>query len=445
MDTITLELIVILLLIGLNGFFSMAEFAIISIRKGRIAQLVADGDQRAEIIEQFQKDPHPLLAVIQIGVTVAGSAASTVGGIIAIEHLRPVLLLQPWPVLQKVAEPLAALTVVIIVSYVSLIIGELVPKAIGLQYADKVALNLAKPMQIIARLTAPIVLILTSSSKAVQHLIGLKAEQDAFITREEVQHMVMEGQETGVFSETEHEYIRNVFEFTHTYVREVMVPRTRMVALELQMSREELVRIILEAQYSRYPVYHNDIEEIVGVLHDKDIMGALVRGEELHLEQIIRPPVFVPEGKKVNELLKEMQRTRNHMALVVDEYGGISGLVTTEDLLEELVGEIEDEHDAGEPAKLVLQPDGSWLADGLASIFDLQEPLGIKLEEAPLYETVAGLVLNELGHLPIQGETVKWNGFKLICEQVTRTAILQVRIIVPQSDSSPSQPETDES
>ncbi len=444
MDTVTLELIVILLLIGLNGFFSMAEFAIISIRKGRIAQLVADGDQRAEIIEQFQKDPHPLLAVIQIGVTVAGSAASTVGGIVAIEHLRPALLLQPWPVLQKVAEPLAALTVVIIVSYVSLIIGELVPKAIGLQYADRVALSLARPMQIIARLTAPIVLILTSSSRAVQQLIGLKGEQDAFITREEVQHMVSEGHETGVFSETEHEYIRNVFEFTHTYVREVMIPRTRMVALELQMSREELVRIILEAQYSRYPVYHNDIEEIVGVLHDKDIMGALVRGEDLHLEQIIRPPVFVPEGKKVNELLKEMQRTRNHMALVVDEYGGISGLVTTEDLLEELVGEIEDEHDGGEPAKLVQQADGSWLADGLASIFDLQEPLGIKLEEAPLYETVAGLVLNELGHLPVQGEAVEWNGFRLICEQVTRTAVLQVRIIVPQPDNASAQPGTDE-
>lgn len=444
MDTVTLELIVIILLIGLNGFFSMAEFAIISIRKGRIAQLVADGDERAEIIEQFQKDPHPLLAVIQIGVTVAGSAASTVGGIIAIEHLRPTLLNLPWPLLQKAAEPLAALTVVFVVSYVSLIIGELVPKAIGLQYADKVALSLARPMRIIARLTSPAVLLLTSSSKAVQHLIGLRGEQDAFITREEVQHMVMEGHETGVFSESENEYIRNVFEFTHTCVREVMVPRTRMVALELQMSRDELVRIILEAQYSRYPVYHTDIEEIVGVLHDKDIMAALVKGEELNLEQIIRPPVFVPEGKKVNELLKEMQRTRNHMALVVDEYGGISGLVTTEDLLEELVGEIEDEHDAGEPGKLVQQPDGSWLVDGLTSIFDLQEPLGIKLEEAPLYETVAGLVLNELGHLPLQGETVDWNGFRLVCEQVTRTAILQVRISILQPDLSLLQPGTDE-
>ena len=441
MDTVTIELLVIALLICLNGFFSMAEFAIISIRKGRIAQLIAEGDKRAAIIEQYQKDPHPLLAVIQIGVTVAGSAASTVGGIIAIEHLRPSLQQLPWPFLQKTAEPLAALLVVIVVSYVSLIIGELVPKAIGLQYADKVALRLAFPMQFIARLTAPIVLVLTSSSKAVQHLIGLKGEQNDFITREEVQHMMLEGHETGVFSESEHEYIRNVFEFTHTCVREVMIPRTRMVALDLQMSREELVKIILEAQYSRYPVYRDNIEEMVGVLHDKDIMGALVKGEELHLEQVIRQPVFVPEGKKVNDLLKEMQRTRNHMALVVDEYGGISGLVTTEDLLEELVGEIEDEHDAGELDKLVEQPDGSWLVDGLTSIFDLQEPLGIKLEEEPHYETVAGLVLNELGHLPVQGETVVWNSFKLVCEQVTRTAILQVRIIPLQSDSAVSSPD----
>lgn len=430
MDTVTLELIVIVLLICLNGFFSMAEFAIISTRKGKIAQLVADGDQRAVIVEQFQKDPHPLLAVIQIGVTVAGSAASTVGGIIAIEHLRPTLHQLPWPLLRQTAEPLAAIIVVVIVSYISLIIGELVPKAIGLQYADRISLRLAKPMLFIARMTAPIVLVLTSSSKTVQRLIGLKGEQDAFITREEVQHMVSEGHESGVFSETEHEYIRNVFEFTHTCVREVMVPRTRMVALDQQMPREELIKTILEAQYSRYPVYRGDIEEIIGVLHDKDIMGALVKGEELQLEQIIRPPVFVPEGKKVNELLKEMQRNRNHMALVVDEYGGISGLVTTEDLLEELVGEIEDEHDAGEPSKLVQQPDGSWLVDGLVSIFDLQEPLGIKLEEAPHYETVAGLVLNEMGHLPIQGETVDWNSFRLVCEKVTRTAILQVRIII---------------
>ena len=428
MNTVTLELIVILLMIVLNGFFAAAEFSIISIRKSRIAQLVSEGDERAMIVEKLQDDPHRLLAIVQIGVTLTGATASALAGVIAINYLHPLLLTIDSAFIQHIAEPLATTSMVALISYLLLVGGELVPKAIGLQYADPIALRVARTIHLISRVGALAVSFLTFSSKLLMRLMGLRYGQDTFITREEVQHMVLEGHETGVFSESEHEYIQNVFEFTHTCVREVMVPRTRMIALDLQMNRAELVRIILEAQYSRYPVYRDNIEEIVGVLHDKDIMGALVKGEELHLEQVIRQPVFVPEGKKVNELLKEMQRTRNHMALVVDEYGGIAGLVTTEDLLEELVGEIEDEHDAGEPAKLVQQLDGSWLVDGLASIFDLQEPLGIKLEEAPLYETVAGLVLNELGHLPVQGEAVEWNGFRLICEQVTRTAVLQVRI-----------------
>ncbi len=439
MDTLLIELIVIFLLICLNGLFSMSEFAIISIRKARIAQLVAEGDSRAAVIDSFQKDPHSLLAVIQIGVTVAGTAASTLGGITALQHLRPALAALPWQSVQQIAEPLSALIVVAVVSYTSLIIGELVPKALGLQHADIIALRIAKPMLFLQHLTAPVVLVLTSSSKAVQRILGIKREQSVFISREEVQHMVSEGHESGVFSESEHEYIRNVFEFTHTAVREVMVPRTRMVVLDLQMDRASQVGLILENQYSRYPVCNGDIEEIVGVLHDKDIMAALVKGSDLRLEKVIRPPVFVPESKKVNELLKEMQRHRNHMALVVDEYGGISGLVTTEDLLEELVGEIEDEHDTEVTPVLQQQEDGSWLADGLTPFFDLLEALQVKPDDTRQFETVAGLVLNELGHLPEQGESVEWNGYLLVSEQVTRTAILQVRI-VPMS-GQPDQPE----
>lgn len=441
MDTVTVEVIVILVMIGLNGFFSMAEFAIISIRKGRVAQLVAEGDERALIVERFQQDPHPLLAVIQIGVTVAGSAASTVGGIIAIQHLQPVLATLPWPLVRQIAEPLSAVLVVALVSYLSLIIGELVPKAIGLQYADRIALRLAIPMQLTARLTAPLVAVLTASSKAVLRLMGLKGEQDAFVTREEVQHIVAEGHESGVFSEAEHEYIRNIFEFTHTCVREVMVPRTRMVALERSTPREDILNVVLETQYSRYPVYRDSIEEIIGVVHSKDLLARLVGGGKVSLDEVLRPPIFVPEGKKVNDLLKEMQRTRNHMALVVDEYGGLAGLVTTEDLLEELVGEIEDEHDAEEPLKMQQMADGSWLVDGMLPVFDLKELLGVKQEDDLPYDTLAGLVLHELGHLPEQGESLIWHGYRLICDEVTRTAVLRVRIVtLVEENSNPALP-----
>jgi magnesium and cobalt exporter, CNNM family len=432
LDTVTLELLVIFILIVVNGFFACSEFAIISIRKSRIAQLVAAGDERAKILEEQRKDPHRLLAVVQIGVTVVGSTASAVGGIIAAEHLKPVLLAMPYEFVKNAAEPLSITVVVVIISYLSLILGELVPKTIGLQYADSVALRVAKPINFLEKIGSVAVSFLTVSSKTVLWLMRIKAEGRAFITREEVQHIVAEGHETGVFSAAESEYIRNIFDFTHTSVREVMVPRTRMAALDLDLSCKEMLQFILENEYSRYPVFRGSIENIAGVIHGKDFLGRIVSEPEFDINAIIRPPFFVPEGKKVNDLLKEMQRKRTHMALVVDEYGGLSGLVTTEDLLEELVGEIEDEHDIGEPRRAQRLADGSLIVDALISINDLEDLLNLKLAEDLPYDTLAGLILGQLGRFPEKGEKVEWNDFLLICEEVKKTSIVKVRIVEKQ-------------
>lgn len=433
MDTILLEVLVIFLMIVLNGFFACSEFAIISIRKSRIARLVAEGDERARIIEDLQKDPHRLLALVQIGVTVTGATASTIAGIIAVDNLRPWLQHLDNDFLRHAAEPVAATTMVAIISYLLLILGELVPKAIGLQYADTIALRVARPINFLSRVGAVVVGSLTVSSKTVLKLMRIKSGSEAFITREDVQHIVAEGHESGVFSETEQEYIRNVFEFTHTCVREVMVPRTRIIGLDLAAPGNTIIEVVLDNMYSRYPVYRDNIEEIVGVVHGKDLLGRLVAGEKLDLAAIMRPPVYVPEGKKVNELLKEMQRTHNQMALVVDEYGGISGLVTTEDLIEELVGEIQDEHDTIETGTIQRLPNDVLLVDGLLSIFDLAEIIPVKLEDTPPYDTVAGMILHELGRFPVRGESIKWRGYRFVCDEVTRTAILTVRII-PESE-----------
>jgi len=202
-----------------------------------------------------------------------------------------------------------------------------------------------------------------------------------------------------------------------------------MVALNLELPVTELVETVLDNLYSRYPVYRGDIEDIAGFVHGKDLLGRMVRDGHFNISAIIRPPHYVPEGKKVNELLKEMQRLKIHMALVVDEYGGISGLVTTEDLLEELVGEIEDEHDAEEPSRLQVLPDGSILADALISVYDLEGPLGITPEHDLPYDTVAGLILDTLGRFPREGEKIQWKGYVIICDEVTLTAIVRVRII----------------
>jgi putative hemolysin len=428
LDTVTLELIVITVLVFLNGFFSCSEFAIISIRKSRITQLVASGDARAKILEEQRKDPHRLLAIVQIGVTVVGSSASAVGGIIAAENLKPVLLSMPYEFMRNAAEPLSVSIVVVVISYLSLILGELVPKTIGLQYAEAVALMVAKPINFLEKIGGVAVSFLTISSKAVLWLLRIKAEGPTFITREEVQHIVAEGHETGILSKTEHEFIENLFDFTHTAVREVMVPRTRVVAFDLDTPREEIVKGVLDNMYSRYPVYRGSIEDIKGFIHGKDFMGRMIQEPLFDINTIIRPPFFVPEGKKVSELLKEMQKKRVHMALVVDEYGGISGLVTTEDLLEELVGEIEDEHDIGEPGRVQKLPDGSLLLDALISINDLEDVLDIKLGDDLPYDTLAGLILDCLGRFPEKGEVVECHGLHLICEEVKKTAIEKVRI-----------------
>ncbi len=428
MDTVGLELILIALLITVHGFFSLAEFAVISIRKSRVAQLTAEGDERARIVERLQRDPNRLLATVQIGITIVGSTASAVGGIIAVEHLKPLLAASPYPLLSHSAEPVAVTVMVASVSYLLLILGELVPKSLGLQYADTLALRVARPVALFSRIAGIVVSLLTLSSRGVYALLRIKGEHKSFITREEVQHMVAEGHETGVFSATEQEYIKNIFDFTHTNVREVMVPRTRMVALNLELPLAELVKIVTDNMYSRYPVFRGDIEDIAGFIHGKDLLGRIVTDPGFEIATIIRPPHYVPEGKKVNELLKEMQRMKNHMALVVDEYGGISGLVTTEDLLEELVGEIEDEHDAEEPSRLLILPDGSILADALISIYDLEGPLEVTLNHDLPYDTVAGLVLDSLGRFPKKGEKVSWQGYVITCEEVTRTGIVRVSI-----------------
>lgn len=429
MESVWQELVLVALLILANGFFAGSELAIISARKSRIAQLVASGDPNARIVESLQDDPHRFLATVQVGVTIVGSMASAVGGAAAIQYLKPLLLAAPFEFLRHASEPISITLVVVLISYFSLIFGELVPKTIGLQYADVMALRVARTIRFLARVGSVAVSFLTMSNRAVLWLMRIKTEGgQEFVTREEVRHIVQEGHETGVFSATEREFIENIFDFTHTSVREVMVPRTRIVGLDLESPREEMLKTIIENMYSRYPVYRNSVENITGFIHGKDFLGRMVREPDFAIESIIRPPFYVPEAKKVNDLLKDMQRKRIHMAMVVDEYGGISGLVTTEDLLEELVGEIEDEHDVGEPVRIQRLADGSMLVDAAISLSDLSDVLDITHEEDLPYDTLAGLILDVLGRFPEKGERLELDGFDMVCEEVTKTAILKVRI-----------------
>ncbi len=429
--SIWLDLLFILFLVLANGFFACAELAIISARKSKIAQLVSLKNDKALIVESLQNDPHRFLATVQVGMTLVGSTASAVGGAVAVQFLKPALMQVPFDFIRDAAVPLSLIFAVILVSYLLLVLGELVPKTLGLQYADSISLAVAKPINFMAYIGVMAISLLTFSSKAVLTLMGIKkGKVKAFITKDEVRHIVAEGEKTGVFSPIEHEFIQNIFDFTHTCVREVMVPRTRIIGLDLELSRDDIVKGVLEHKYSRYPVYKGSIENISGFIHGKDLLGKMVTDPEFDINAIVRPPYYVPEMKKVNDLLKEMQKKRIHMALVVDEYGGISGLVTTEDLLEELVGEIEDEHDAGEPGRVQKFSDGSLLVDALISISDLEDLLGVKLGLDLPYDTLAGLILDKFGRFPERGEKLDLDGYLLVCEEVKKTSIVKVRIIM---------------
>lgn len=429
METFWFELVIVLLLIVANGFFAGAELAIVTVRRGRIAQLAAEGSRRAKVVEELLADPHRFLATVQIGVTLVGTMASAVGGAAAIEVIKPLIQQVPVRVISNAAAPLSLLLVVGFIAYLSLVIGELVPKALALEHSERIALLVARPIRFLARVGGIAVFILTLSSRTVLRLLGIRATgEQAFITKEEIQQMVAEGRETGAVSSSEQEFIRNVFEFSETQVREVMVPRPRIVGLDLEQGREQILKIVLESQYSRFPVFRGEIENVIGFVHGKDLLGLAVKGPDFDLESILREPLFVPEAKMVNDLLREMQRRHLHMAMVVDEYGSLEGVVTTEDLLEELVGEIEDEHDEAKSKRIQRLKDGSYLVDALLSLHDLEDLLEVRFPERTPYETLAGLILSELGHFPVEGEQTVWGEYLLTCVKVTQTGIRRVKI-----------------
>ncbi len=429
MESIWLELVIIGLLILGNGFFAGAELALVSARRGRMAQLAAAGDRRAHLVEQLQADPHRFLATVQIGVTLVGTMASAVGGATAVEVIKPIFQQAPLAVVRNAAEPLALILVVGLIAYLSLIVGELVPKALALEYTERMALRVARPINFFSRIGGLPVAFLTLSSKAVLALLGVKSKgEQAFITKEEIRHLVAESLESGEVTAEEHEFIHNLFEFTQTQVREVMVPRPRIVSLDLDLPRQTIIETILNSQYSRYPVCRGDIENVVGFMHAKDLLGQVLANPKMPLDGLVRPAVFVPEAKKIDVLLREMQQRRLHIALVVDEYGGLSGLVTTEDLLEELVGEIEDEHDDSEGRRIKRLSGGGFLVDALLPLHDAEGLLGVEFDESLPCDTLAGLVLHLLGRFPAAGEAVEWQSYRLTCTEVTPTAIVRVKI-----------------
>jgi putative hemolysin len=423
-----LELFVVAGLILLNGFFACAELAIVNTRRSRIAQLAEEGDPRARLIQGFQEDSERFLATIQIGVTVAGASAAALSGAAAVESLKPLLLAIPLPYMQTLAEPIAVGSVILVISYLSLILGELVPKVLALRNPEPLALYVARPLEWFSKVAAWGIRPLTLSSRLVLRLLGKAGQAEkVFISAEEINLLIREGQEKGVFDKAEQELIRSVFEFTDTSVKEVMIPRPKMCAIEIDTPIPALLRYCDENKFSRYPVYRKELNDLRGILYQKDLLSRVASGKAFSLAELLHPVYYVPESMKVSLLLKEMQRRRIHMAIVVNEYGSLEGLVTLEDLIEEIVGEIQDEYDIEEKAVERLK-DGAYIIDASMSVRDLAEQYGLPIPAAPDYETLSGFIIHHIQGLPRGGEVIYHGGYKFTVVDLGERRVAKVKV-----------------
>jgi len=410
------EIFLIFFLIILNGVFAASEISVVTLRKSRLKQLIEEGKPGALIVNKFKENPDRFLATIQVGITVIGSLASAIAGAYAVKNIKPLIESVPIDFLKVSAEPISITVVVILITYFSVVFGELIPKSIGLYNPDWVSLKTAKFIDNFSKITSFLVKILTVSTNFILKPFGLRAfSQRGFISQEELKLLIEEGEEKGIFEPEERQLIQSAFSFAEITVKEIMIPAPQMVTVSIYMSVDEIKEIILDEKFSRYPVTGKDLNDIRGIMHAKDFYNALIKNpDRVDIKRLLKPPMFVPETMKINILLKEMQKKRVHMAVVVDEYGVVTGLVTLEDILEELVGEIRDEYDIEMP--VITMPDGSMIIDASISVRDLKEDYGIDIAESEEYETLGGFILTALQRIPKVGDTVTIDGkiFKVI-------------------------------
>ncbi len=429
------EIVLIIVLVALNGYFAAAEIALISARKAALKKRAEAGSSGAKAALSLTEEPTRLLATIQVGITLVGMLASAAAAVTLAAPIQAWLegLGIAW--LSRVAAGLSVLLVTLVVSYVTLIFGELVPKRLGLQRAEKVAIAVAGPVSVLAKIMAPVVWFLSASTSTVARAVGIRPDaSSAAVSEEEIKLLVTE---QGSLLEEEKRMIHEIFELGDTVAREIMVPRVDMVLVEDVHTVREATEIMRGTGYSRVPVFHEDRDRIVGVALLKDLVGPLAEGngDDLVVEHV-RQPVFVPETKGILPLLSEMQTHRNQVAIVVDEYGGTAGLVTVEDIVEEVVGEIADEFDR-DRRYITQVAEGEWVLDGRLPIEDASG-LGLPVEESDEYETIAGWLLAELGHIPVPGERHVAQGYEFRVQAMRRRRVarLHVNAIAPVSEET---------
>ena len=413
------NIIVLLILIFFNAFFAATEMAFISLNDNKIKMMAKEKNKKAIRIQKMLENPSKFLATIQIGITLAGFLSSAFAADTFADKLAPALnSLMPF-ISVSAWQSISIVIITVILSYFTLVFGELVPKRLAMKYSEKIAFTTCGVIKVLSVVAAPFVSFLTFSTNAISKLFG--------VTGEEIKMLINEGKEKGTIEEEETEMINNVFEFNDKVVSEIMIPRTEIYALDMNLSINEVIDELSEdKRYSRIPVYDETIDEIKGIVYVKDILLSQ-KNRNVKIKNIMKEPYFVPENKLVNELFEDLRKNKKQIAIVVDEYGGTAGMVTMEDILEEIVGEIYDEYDK-EQAKYKKIDENTYLIEGNVAIYDVEKILGIEIEEGE-YDTLAGYLIEQLGKIPKENEktVVETKDATYKIEKVKERKIIEVK------------------
>ena len=444
---LAVQFIRLFVLILINAFFAAAEMAVVSVNKNKIKVLAQEGNKKAAAVQKLLEDSNSFLSTIQIAITLAGFLSSAAAAVGLSDRMAGLLI--RIGIAESVATEVAVVVVTIILSYVTLVLGELYPKRLALQHSESIAMFVVRPINAIAFISKPFVWFLSASVNAVLKLTRQKVDMDdEEFSEDEVMSMLEVGRESGVLKEEGQKMINSIFEFDDKLAYEIMTPRTEVFSIDINDPMEEYIDQLMELRYSRIPVYDDDSDKIIGILNIKDyLIKAREEGfDNVDIASIIRKPFFVPETKNIDALFYELQKTRQQIAILIDEYGGFSGIVTMEDIVEEVMGDIDDEYDEEEP-EIEKIDDHTYIVDGATDLDDLNEELGTDLESENS-ETIGGFIIDILGEIPDEDEdeerVVEYENYVFRIESVKDRRIEKVKLYIMPKKEEPEEDESEE-
>jgi len=427
-ESLLFEIILIILLVLANAFFVAAEFAIVKVRSTQIEPLAEKDNKRAKIAVRLITHLDEYLSATQLGITMASLGLGWIGEPVTAKILEPVFSMLSLKNPQTV-HTLSITAGFIFLTFLHIVVGELAPKSLAIRHSKTSALFIAIPLNLFYVVFRPFIWALNSVANLILRGIGIRpvTETERFHSEEELRLLLAEGRKSGAIDSTEHQLIEKIFEFNDKIAREIMVPRSHMVAIDIDDSREKIFQTVIEEGFSRVPVYKSTIDNIIGIIYSKDLISAAEHRELIALMDIIRPATFVSATKQIGNLMKELQKNKAHMAIVVDEYGGVEGLITMEDILEEIVGEIQDEYDV-ESQSVEPEKSGVYLVNPMISIEDFNKRFNLNIPEDPDYQTLSGFLQKVTGHIPEIYERIDYKGTIFTVTKKMGNRILQVRV-----------------